>query len=103
LAVTGDRRSPQLPEVPTMLELGFPGFEVYSWQAFAAPRGLPKDIRSRMEGAVVSALRLPQVRQSMDEIGFEVVANTSAEFEAFLRGEIARWKQVVQTANIQPN
>ena len=55
-----------------MLELGFPGFEVYSWQAFAAPRGLPKDIRSRMEGAVVSALKLPQVRQSMDEIGFEV-------------------------------
>ncbi len=103
LAVTGDRRSPQLPEVPTMLELGFPGFEVYSWQAFAAPRGLPKDVRSRMEGAVVSALKLPQVRQSMDEIGFEVVANTSAEFDAFLRGEIARWKQVVQTANIQPN
>jgi len=103
LAVTGDRRSPQLPEVPTMLELGFQGFEVYSWQAFAAPRGLPKDIRSRMEGAVVSALKLPQVRQSMDELGFEVVANTGAEFEAFLRGEIARWKQVVQTANIQPN
>ena len=103
LAVTGDRRSPQLPEVPTMLELGFQGFEVYSWQAFAAPRGLPKDIRSRMEGAVVSALKLPQVRQSMDDLGFEVVANTGAEFEAFLRGEIARWKQVVQTANIQPN
>ena len=103
LAVTGDRRSAQLPDVPTMLELGFPGFEVYSWQAFAAPRGLPKDVRSRMEGAVVSALKLPQVRQSMDEIGFEVVANTSAEFDAFLRGEIARWKQVVQTANIQPN
>ena len=103
LAVTGDRRSPQLPEVPTMLELGFQGFEVYSWQAFAAPRGLPKDIRSRMEGAVVSALKLPQVRQSMDELGFEVVAGTGAEFEAFLKGEIARWKQVVQTANIQPN
>ena len=103
LAVTGDRRSPQLPEVPTMLELGFHGFEVYSWQAFAAPRGLPKDIRGRMEGAVVSALKLPQVRQSMDELGFEVVANTGAEFESFLRGEIARWKQVVQTANIQPN
>lgn len=103
LAVTGDRRSPQLPEVPTMLELGFQGFEVYSWQAFAAPRGLPKDIRARMEGAVVSALKLPQVRQSMDDLGFEVVANTGAEFEAFLRGEIARWKQVVQTANIQPN
>ena len=103
LAVTGDRRSPQLPDVPTMLELGFQGFEVYSWQAFAAPRGLPKDIRSRMEGAVVSALKLPQVRQSMDDLGFEVVANTGAEFEAFLRGEIARWKQVVQTANIQPN
>ncbi len=103
LAVTGDRRSPQLPETPTLVELGFPGFEVYSWQAFAAPRGLPKDIRSRMEGAVVAALKLPPVRQAMDELGFEVVAGTGAEFETFLKGEIARWKQVVQTANIQPN
>ncbi len=103
LAVTGDRRSPQLPEVPTLLELGFPGFEVYSWQAFAAPRGLAKDVRGRLEGAVVAALKLPQVRQSMDDLGFEVVAGGGAEFEVFLKGEIARWKQVVQTANIQPN
>jgi tripartite-type tricarboxylate transporter receptor subunit TctC len=103
LAVTGAARSPQLPDVPTMLELGFPGFEVYSWQAFAAPRGLPKDVRGRLEASVVGALKLPQVRQAMDELGFEVVANTGAQFEVFLKGEIARWRQVVQTANIKPD
>ena len=86
-----------------MLELGFPGFEVYSWQAFAAPRGLPKDVRGRLEASVVGALKLPQVRQAMDELGFEVVANTGAQFEVFLKGEIARWRQVVQTANIKPD
>jgi tripartite-type tricarboxylate transporter receptor subunit TctC len=47
--------------------------------------------------------RLPQVRQAMDELGFEVVANTGAQFEVFLKGEIARWRQVVQTANIKPD
>jgi tripartite-type tricarboxylate transporter receptor subunit TctC len=103
LAVTGDRRAPQLPEVPTMVETGLPGFEVYSWQAFAAPRGLPQDIRSRLEGAVVAALKLPQVRQSMDELGFDVVATGGRAFEDFLKAEIARWRQVVQAANIQPN
>ncbi len=103
LAVTGDRRAPQLPDVPTMIELGFGGFEVYSWQAFTAPRGLPKDVRNRLEGAIVAALKLPQLRQSMDDLGFEVVANSSAQFETFLKAEIARWRQVVQTANVKPD
>ncbi|MBC7781621.1 MAG: tripartite tricarboxylate transporter substrate binding protein [Proteobacteria bacterium] len=101
LAITGDKRAPQFPDVPTMVELGFSGFEVYSWQAFAAPRGLPKEIRSKLEGAVIAALKSPQLRQSMDELGFDVVANTGAQFETFLKQEITRWRQVVQTANIK--
>ena len=101
LALTGDRRAAQFPEVPTMIEAGLPGFEVYSWQAFAAPRGLPAEIRSRLEGAVVGAMRSSPVREQMDQIGFEVVAGTGAQFDAFLRQEIARWRQVVQTGNIK--
>ena len=101
LALTGDRRAPQFPDVPTMIESGLPGFEVYSWQAFAAPRGLPAEVRNRLEGAVIGAMRTPQVREQMDQIGFEVVAGTGAQFDAFLRQEIARWRQVVQTGNIK--
>jgi tripartite-type tricarboxylate transporter receptor subunit TctC len=101
LALTGDRRAPQFPDVPTMIESGLPGFEVYSWQAFAAPRGLPAEVRNRLEGAVIGAMRTPQVREQMDQIGFEVVAGTGSQFEAFLRQEISRWRQVVQTGNIK--
>jgi tripartite-type tricarboxylate transporter receptor subunit TctC len=100
-AVTGGKRAPQFPDVPTMIELGFSGFEVYSWQAFAAPRGMAKEVRARLEGAVIAALKSPQVTQQMDEIGFEVVANTGAQFETFLKQEIARWREVVQTGNIK--
>lgn len=103
LAITGDRRAPQFAEVPTMVELGFPGFEVYSWQAFAAPRGLPRAVGQRLEAAVVGGLKSPQVRKTMDDLGFDVVANSSNEFSVFLKDEIARWRQVVQTAKIQPN
>ena len=102
-AVTGARRSPQFPDVPTMVELGFPGFEVYSWQAFAAPRGMAKDVRARLEAAIVAALKSPQVMQQMDEIGFEVVAGSGAQFETFLKQEIARWTEVVKTANVKPD
>lgn len=101
LAITGDRRVPQFADVPTMAEAGFPGLEVYSWQAFAAPRGLPAEVRARLESAVTGALRTAQVREQMDQIGFDVVAGTGAQFDTFLRQEIARWRQVVQTGNIR--
>lgn len=101
LAITGDRRVPQFADVPTMAEAGFPGLEVYSWQAFAAPRGLPVEVRARLESAVTGALRTAQVREQMDQIGFDVVAGTGAQFDTFLRQEIARWRQVVQTGNIR--
>jgi tripartite-type tricarboxylate transporter receptor subunit TctC len=58
-------------------------------------------VRNRLEGAVIGAMRTPQVREQMDQIGFEVVAGTGSQFEAFLRQEISRWRQVVQTGNIK--
>jgi tripartite-type tricarboxylate transporter receptor subunit TctC len=100
IAVTGDRRAAVLPNVPTLAEAGVSGVDVYSWQAVAAPKGLPADIRSKLHGAIVGALNDPQVRQRFTDIGFEIVANTPAQFAAFQQKEYARWKQVIETGKI---
>jgi tripartite-type tricarboxylate transporter receptor subunit TctC len=101
LAVTGDRRDPSVPTVPTLTESGVPGIEVYSWQAFVAPRGLPKNVTDRLQPALIAATRNPDVVRKLNEIGFEVVASSPAEFAKFLNEEIARWKQVVDAGGIK--
>ncbi|WP_020205018.1 tripartite tricarboxylate transporter substrate binding protein [Cupriavidus sp. WS] len=100
LAVTGDKRSPVLPNVPTMTEGGVKDVDVYSWQAVAAPRGLPKDVKARLHAALVSALADPQMRQKLAESGFEVVANTPEQFDQFERQELQRWKAVIEAGKI---
>jgi tripartite-type tricarboxylate transporter receptor subunit TctC len=101
LAVTADRRDPAFPAVPTMTEAGVPGLEVFSWQAFVAPKGLPKEVTDRLQPALVAAIRDPAVARKFSDIGFEVVGNTSAEFAKFLNEEMARWKGVVEAGGIQ--
>lgn len=100
LAITSTRRSPLLPDVPTMEESGVKGVTVYSWQAFAAPKGLPADIKSKLHGALVAALNDPQVKNKLVELGFEIVANTPEEFTAFQASEFARWKKVIEERKI---
>jgi tripartite-type tricarboxylate transporter receptor subunit TctC len=100
LAITGDSRSKLLPNVPTLKEAGVEGADVFSWQAVAAPKGLPDEIRSRLHGEIVAALNAPDVRPRMEELGFEIVANTPEQFRAFLAQELARWKQVIETGKI---
>ena len=102
LAVTSDRRSPVFPEVPTMAEAGVPAFEVYSWQAVAAPKGLPKDVYAKINAGVIAALQAADTKTRFDAQGFDVVANTPEQFGEFLKGEIARWTQVVNAAGIKP-
>ena len=103
LAVTGEARAAALPGVPTMAEAGVPNLEVYSWQAVAAPRGLPADVRARLETELVASAQAPDVKARFEQIGFDVVGSTGAEFEAFLTGEIARWREVIETGNITAN
>ncbi|MBV8270804.1 MAG: tripartite tricarboxylate transporter substrate binding protein [Cupriavidus sp.] len=100
LAITSSKRSPILPDVPTMEELGYKGVTVYSWQAIAAPKGLPADIKSKLHTAVVAAMNDPATKQKLLELGFEVVANTPEQFTAFQAAEFQRWKKVIQTGNI---
>ena len=100
LAVTGDKRSPVLPNVPTLGEAGVKGVDVYSWQAIVAPKGLPADVRSKMHEGIVAALNDPKIKQQFAALGFETVANTPEQFAAFQARENTRWKQLIETRKI---
>ena len=100
LAVTSDKRVSQLPQVPTMTEAGVKDVEVYSWQAVAAPKGLPKDIKAKLHSAMVASFNDADVKKRLTDMGFEVVANTPEEFEKFQAAELARWKQVIEVGKI---
>jgi tripartite-type tricarboxylate transporter receptor subunit TctC len=100
LAITSAKRSPLLPDVPTMEESGIKGVTVYSWQAFAAPKGLPADIKTRLHAAIVAALNDPTIKARLLDLGFEIVANTPEQFTAFQASEFARWKKVIEVGKI---
>ena len=100
LAITSAKRSPLLPDVSTMEESGVKGVTVYSWQAFAAPKGLPNDIETKLHDALVVGLNDPQVRAKLLELGFEIVGNTPEQFTAFQASEFARWKKVIEVGKI---
>jgi len=100
LAVTGDKRSPLLPNVPTLAESGVKGADVYSWQAIAAPKGLPADVKKTLSTAIVAAMNDPQVKPKLLDLGFEIVASTPEQFAAMQAAEFARWKTVIETGKI---
>jgi tripartite-type tricarboxylate transporter receptor subunit TctC len=100
LAVTGDKRSTLLPQVPTLTESGVKEADVYSWQAISAPKGLPADVKAKIHAAVVGALNDPAVKPKLLDLGFEIVGNTPEQFTAFQQREYARWKQLIETRKI---
>jgi len=100
VAVTGEKRSAVLPNVPTLGESGVKGVDVYSWQGIAAPKGLPADVKAKLHAALVAALNDPQVKADFAKIGIEVVANTPEQFSTFQQAEFARWKTVIETRKI---
>lgn len=101
LAVTSAERNRLLPEVPTAIEQGLADFVVTSWQAVMGPAGKAAPLLARVHAAVTSALTQPEAVQRLNGIGFDVVANSPDEYRAFQEAEIARWRQVVQAANIR--
>ncbi len=101
LAITSSKRSPLLPDVPTLEESGIKGATVYSWQAFAAPKGLPADIKAKLNAAIVAALNDPTVKPKLLELGFETVGDTPEHFTAYQAAEFARWKKVIEVGKIE--
>jgi tripartite-type tricarboxylate transporter receptor subunit TctC len=100
LAVTGEKRAALLPQVPTLAEAGVKNVDVYSWQAIAAPKGLPADVRKTLHAALVAALNDPAIHKKLTDVGFEVVANTPEQFATFQAAEFARWKKVIEAGRI---
>ena len=103
LAVTSSKRVQGMESIPTMAEAGVPGYQIVSWQGIFAPAGTPKDIVARLNSELVKIIALPDIRERLDALGVDPVANTSEEFSAFQKAEIAKWAKVIKDANIKAN
>jgi tripartite-type tricarboxylate transporter receptor subunit TctC len=101
LAVTGAARLPAAPQLPTVAEQGYPGFEVTSWYGIVGPAHLPQSVVARLNGAISTALRAPDVREQLARQGMDPIGGTPAEFAAHLKREIARWSKVIKEAGIK--
>ncbi len=95
LAVTSARRSRAAPELPTVAESGFPGFEAATWIGVLAPAGTPPPIVTRLNREIVTILQQPDLEERLSAQGAEPVTNTPAQFAAYIRSEIRKWSQVV--------
>lgn len=98
IAVTTAKRSPELPDVPTVAEAGVPGFEATSWFGLFAPAGTPAPIVTRLNTALVKVLQQPEVVKQISAQGGEVVAETPEQFAAFIKTEGVKWGKVVKAS-----
>jgi tripartite-type tricarboxylate transporter receptor subunit TctC len=101
LAVTTSRRSPQLPDVPTMQEAGVPGYSASVWLALLAPAGTPRDIVMRLNAEVAKLMAAPDTRKALLEAGVEPTPSTPEDMSAYMAEELARWGKVVRDNNIK--
>lgn len=101
LAVTSLKRSPAAPELPTMDESGFPGFDATAWFGLMAPSGTPPAIVEKLHAATVQALAAADVRAKFDAIGMTAVGNTPAEFAAVIKTEIPYWEKVIKAIGLK--
>jgi tripartite-type tricarboxylate transporter receptor subunit TctC len=101
LAITSGKRSPVAPELPTVAEQGFPGFEVIGWFGWLAPAKTPKDIVARLNAEIVKALNLPEVRERLLSQSSEPAGDSPQAFAVFIRSERDKWAEVIKRANIR--
>lgn len=101
LAVTAAKRSSALPNVPTMAEAGITGQEAYTLTGILAPAGTPQEIISLLHREIVKLVAQPDVQKRLDDLGFEVVANTPAEFAVRIKSEMEKWGKVIRDAKIK--
>jgi tripartite-type tricarboxylate transporter receptor subunit TctC len=102
LAVTGAQRSPALAETPTLAEQGFPGVEATAWYGVLLPAATPRPIVTRLHSEITKILKVPDVVQRLDPLGFEIVASTPEEFGAYIKSEIRKWEKVVRASGAKP-
>ena len=103
IAVTTEERLPYLPDVSTIAELGFPGYEISSWQGVFAPAGTPKDVVAKINGELVRMLNVPDVRRRISQEGADPIGSTPDAFANRVKNEITKWTKVIKTSGIQPS
>jgi tripartite-type tricarboxylate transporter receptor subunit TctC len=103
LGVTGAKRSPLAPDYATIAEQGYPGFEMSSWYGVLLPAKTPPAIVSKLNTAIVAALKAPEVEEQMKRQGMDTIGSNAAAFAAYLKSETDKWAKVVKAANIRPD
>ena len=101
LAITAAKRSPAAPELPTVAESGYPGYEVTNWHGLVAPKGLPRDIVERLNREIGEVVKGDEMKKNLAADGLEPAGGTPARFGEILKSEMARWAKVVQQAGIK--
>jgi tripartite-type tricarboxylate transporter receptor subunit TctC len=101
LAVTSAKRNALYPDVPTIAESGYKGFEAMSWSGISALKGTPAPIVAKLEAAVVQAMGSPQIKQRLESVGFEVPPQGGKAYAAFVKSEMERWGDVIKKGGIK--
>jgi tripartite-type tricarboxylate transporter receptor subunit TctC len=102
IAATSLRRLSSAPDIPTVAESGFPGFEVTGWFGFVAPVRVPSAVAARMSADLIQAVRTPEVGERLAGQGAEIIGSSAQSFAAYLRSEQAKWAKVIRQAGIPP-
>jgi tripartite-type tricarboxylate transporter receptor subunit TctC len=101
LGITTAQRNAELPDVPTVAEAGYAGFETVAWFGLFAPKGTPAPIVAKLQAEIANVLKLPDVAQRLASLGTEPVGNTPEEFRRFVTNEIEKWTRVAQSASVK--
>ena len=103
LAITGPKRSPLLPKVPTFVESGLRELDVGQWFALLAPMATPREIIARLNAEVVKLAATPDYRAQLEKLGFEPFTSSPEKFSAFVKTELDTWGKVIKAAGIKPD
>jgi tripartite-type tricarboxylate transporter receptor subunit TctC len=98
LAVATLKRASVLPDVPTVAELGYPGFEAMTWHSWVAPAGTPKEVIAKLRAALIAALNDPEARKTLTGLGIDVATSTPEELHAFIKSEIPKWAEIIKVS-----
>lgn len=103
IAVTTPKRSSLMPEVPTLDEAGLEGFDATIWYAVFGPAGLPADVTAKLNQAIVTALKTPDLAKRLSDLGADIVAGTPEQLGGFLRDQVVKWTTFIKQRGIEPN
>jgi len=102
VAVASAKRSPSLPEVPTVAEAGFPEFDVSSWWGVVAPASTPREVVMRLQVEIHRVIALPEIRTKLAEQGLDIATNTPEQFAAYIKSETAKWAKLIREVGVKP-